>query len=400
MAIKLQYVRAISYMEFLMQLIFSIYIILPIILFYGSAVSSRGQWNDGFLSLSQSKALQGMCVLLIVFHHISQKIYVRQDLPQLITHSLDPFVNAGFLLTAVFFFFNGYGLYKSYTSKPGYLDHFLSKRLTAPLVAYYMTGLIFFALRLALGEKIGKKLIILYMSGLVHCSPYSWYIVILILFYVVFYLVFKRAKDARSATIIFSLLVLAYMILGLFVPRNNYFLRGEWWYDSVFMMPLGMIFAGSEEKIISHVKRNYGRYLLIHLFLIVPMFMFSKLTINRFGFFNDSIPYGTMCKLVSLLPRILCVYLFIALILLVSMKIRIGNKTLAFLGKYTLEIYLIHGILVEVFDHDFVGIAPSPIPIHNAFLYAILVVLVTLPAAILLKFIERKTAAVMCGQAP
>ncbi len=389
MAIKLQYVRAISYREFLMQLIFSIYIILPIILFYGSAVSSRGQWNDGFLSLSQSKALQGMCVLLIVFHHISQKIYVRQDLPQLITHSLDPFVNAGFLLTAVFFFFNGYGLYKSYTSKPGYLDHFLSKRLSAPLVAYYVTGLIFFALRLGLGEKIGKKLIILYLSGLVHCSPYSWYIVILILFYVVFYLVFKRAKDVRSAIVIFSVIVLAYMILGLFIPRNSYFLRGEWWYNSVFMMPLGMFFAGSEDRIISHVKRNYGKYLAVHLVLVFPVFKLSEFVIQHFGYFNDSIPYGTMCKAMSLLSHMLCVYMFMALILLVSMKIKIGNRALAFLGKYTLEIYLIHGILVEVFDHDFVGIAPSPIPVSSPFLYILCVIIATLPVSLLLKKVEN-----------
>ncbi|MBQ8031263.1 MAG: acyltransferase [Butyrivibrio sp.] len=372
-----------------MQLIFLIYIILPIMLLYGSSVSGKGQWNDGFLSLSQSKALQGMCVLLIVFHHISQKIYVRQDLPQLITHSLDPFVNAGFLLTAVFFFFNGYGLYKSYTSKPGYLDHFLSKRLSAPLVAYYVTGLIFFALRLGLGEKIGKKLIILYLSGLVHCSPYSWYIVILILFYVVFYLVFKRAKDVRSATVIFSVIVLAYMILGLFIPRNSYFLRGEWWYNSVFMMPLGMFFAGSEDRIISHVKRNYGKYLAVHLVLVFPTFKLSEFVIQRFGYFNDSIPYGTMCKAISLLSHMLCVYMFIALILLISMKIKIGNRVLAFLGKYTLEIYLIHGILVEVFDHDFVGIAPSPIPVSSPFLYILCVIIAALPVSLLLKKIEN-----------
>ena len=372
-----------------MQLIFLIYIILPIMLLYGSSVSGKGQWNDGFLSLSQSKALQGMCVLLIVFHHISQKIYVRQDLPQLITHSLDPFVNAGFLLTAVFFFFNGYGLYKSYTSKPGYLDHFLSKRLSAPLVAYYVTGLIFFALRLGLGEKIGKKLIILYLSGLVHCSPYSWYIVILILFYVVFYLVFKRAKDVRSATVIFSVIVLAYMILGLFIPRNSYFLRGEWWYNSVFMMPLGMFFAGSEDRIISHVKRNYGKYLAVHLVLVFPTFKLSEFVIQRFGYFNDSIPYGTMCKAISLLSHMLCVYMFIALILLISMKIKIGNRVLAFLGKYTLEIYLIHGILVEVFDHDYVGIAPSPIPVSSPFLYILCVIIAALPVSLLLKKIEN-----------
>ncbi len=359
------------------------------LLIYRSSVFSKGQWNDGFLSLSQSKALQGICVLLIVFHHISQKIYVRQDLPQLISHSLDPFVNAGFLLTAVFFFFNGYGLYKSYTTKPGYLDHFLSKRLISPLVAYYATGLVFFALRLGLGEKTGKKLIILYLSGLVHCSPYSWYIVILILFYVVFYLVFKRAKDGRSATFIFSMIVLAYMILGLFVPRNNYFLRGEWWYNSVFMMPLGMIFAGREDMVIPHVKRNYGKYLLLHLVLIFPVFKLSELVIQRFGYFNDSIPYGTMCKLVSLLSHVLCVYMFISLILLTGMKISIGNKALDFLGRYTLEIYLIHGILVEVFDHDFVGIAPSPLPVSNPVLYILSVLLVTMPASLLLKKVEN-----------
>ena len=358
-------------------------------LLYGSSVFGKGQWNDGFLSLSQSKALQGMCVLLIVFHHISQKIYVRQDLPQLITHSLDPFVNAGFLLTAVFFFFNGYGLYKSYTTKSGYLDHFLSKRLSAPLVAYYVTGLIFFALRLGLGEKIGKKLIILYLSGLVHCSPYSWYIVILILFYVVFYLVFKRAKDASSATVIFSVIVLAYMILGLFIPRNSYILRGEWWYNSVFMMPLGMFFAGSEDRIISHVKRNYGKYLAVHLVLVFPVFKLSELVIQRFGYFNDSIPYGTMCKAISLLSHMLCVYMFVALILLVSMKVKIGNRVLAFLGKYTLEIYLIHGILVEVFDHDFVGFAPSPIPVSSPFLYILCVIIATLPVSLLLKKVEN-----------
>ena len=182
-----------------MQFIIFIYIILPVILFWGSGIAKEGKWNDGFLSIEQTKAFQGICVIAIAVHHISQKVFANREVAVFIRNWLSPFVNIGVLLTAVFFFFNGYGLYKSYKNKPGYLDNFLKKRLVAPIVAYYVTGWIFLAIRLFVGEIMGKKLFLLYLTGIVHCSPYSWYIVILLIFYVVFYLVFKHAKNERSA---------------------------------------------------------------------------------------------------------------------------------------------------------------------------------------------------------
>ena len=375
-----------------MQLIFLIYIILPIILLYGAGFSKKGSWNDGFLSLSQSKALQGICVLIIVFHHISHKVYINDSLPELIKHSLDPFVNAGYLMTAVFFFFNGYGLYKSYINKPGYLDHFLVKRLTVPIVAYYLTGYVFLAIRLILGDRPGIKMLLLFLSGIVHCNPYSWYMVILIIFYLVFYLVFKNAKSEKAAVIAFTALTLLYMIIGLLTPRNRYFMRGEWWYNSVFMIPLGMILARHEGEVLAHVKRNYGKYLLLHLALIVPAFKLSAMALEHFGYFNDVFPYGAKCKLISLLSQMLCVYLLVGLILLLGMKVSIGNRVLSFLGKYTLEIYLIHGIFVEVFDHEFAGMLPpipSPLPVSNPLTYTILIILATLPLSLLLGRIEK-----------
>ncbi|RKM56442.1 hypothetical protein D6853_06550 [Butyrivibrio sp. X503] len=369
--------------------IFIIYIILPVIFLWRSRIAKEGEWNNGFLSLEQSKALQGICVIIIVIHHISQKVFADQEISALVRSGMSPFANMGAFLTSVFFFFNGYGLYKSYINKPGYLDHFLKKRLIAPLVAYYVTGWAFLVIRLALGEEMGRKLFVLYLTEIVHCSPYSWYIVILMIFYVVFYLVFKYAKNERSAITLFTIIVLAYIAIALFVPKNDYFIRGEWWYNSIIMMPLGMWLARREDKIIDHVKRNYNKYLVIHLIPAFPAFRLSYLILKKIGYFSDSIPNGIICKLISLSAQTLAIYVFIACILLISMNISIGNKVLAFLGKYTLEIYLIHGIFVELYDHDFVGIAPSPFPIEKVSLYALAVIASTIPLALLLKKLEK-----------
>ena len=375
--------------KLIMHPIFYIYIFLPVILFWGSRIVKEGTWNEAFLSIEQSKAFQGFCVIVIAVHHISQKVFADHEVSAFVRTGLSPFVNLGVFMTAVFFFFNGYGLYKSYINKPGYLDNFLKKRLIPPLVAYYVTGWAFLALRLGLGEKMSKKLFLLYLTGIVHCSPYSWYIVILLIFYVVFYLVFKHAKNERSAVTVFTGIVLAYMAISLFVPRNDYFIRGEWWYNSVFMMPLGMLVAGNENRIVEKVKRNYGKYLFFHIALTYPALGLSYYALDKLGYFSASIPNGVTFKLICLLTQMLAIYLVVSAALFIGMNLRIGNRVLAALGKYTLEIYLIHGIFVELYDHDFVGIAPSPLPIESVALYALAVIASTIPLAILLKKLEK-----------
>lgn len=371
-----------------MQPIFFIYIILPVILFWGSGIAKEGKWNEGFLSIEQSKAFQGICVIAIAVHHISQKIFADGDVSAFIRTMLSPFVNIGVLLTAVFFFFNGYGLYKSYINKPGYLDNFLKKRMIPPIVAYFVTGWAFLATRCFIGEKMSLKLFLAYLTGIVHCSPYSWYIVILLIFYVVFYLAFKYAKTERMAVVLFTGCVLTYIVISLFIPRNDYFIRGEWWYNSVFMMPFGMAIARNENRILNHVKRNYGKYLIVHLVLIYPALRLSFMTLKKLGYFSASVPNGVMCKLISLLTQMFAIYLVVVCVLLIGMNLSIGNRVLAFLGKYTLEIYLIHGLFVELYDHDFVGIAPSPLPIESVSLYALAVIASTIPLAVVLKKLD------------
>jgi peptidoglycan/LPS O-acetylase OafA/YrhL len=71
--------------------------------------------------------------------------------------------------------------------------------------------------------------------------------------------------------------------------------------------------------------------------------------------------------------------------LLLGMKVKIGNPFLNFMGKITLEFYLIHGVFVELFDHTFDGGVKSPFPIKIVFFYVIAVFVLGVPSAVLLQ---------------
>ena len=55
------------------KLVYSVYIIMPLILLWHSKFYGKGKFNDEFLSLEQTKALQGFLALCIMLHHCGQK---------------------------------------------------------------------------------------------------------------------------------------------------------------------------------------------------------------------------------------------------------------------------------------------------------------------------------------
>ena len=71
--------------------------------------------------------------------------------------------------------------------------------------------------------------------------------------------------------------------------------------------------------------------------------------------------------------------------LVISMKVKIGNPVNRFLGTITLELYMIHGLFVEIFGpYIMVERVLSRHQIKNIFLYVIVVLAVSIPLAYLL----------------
>ncbi len=104
-----------------MDWMYLVYFLLGIVLFFGARAYKRGEWNEEYTSLPQTKALLGFSALGVALHHLAQKSCAPWHPQWYIVHGLDVFVDMGFLFVAVFLFCSGLGLYKRWKTKPNYL---------------------------------------------------------------------------------------------------------------------------------------------------------------------------------------------------------------------------------------------------------------------------------------
>ena len=96
-------------------------------------------------------------------------------------------------------------------------------------------------------------------------------------------------------------------------------------------------------------------------------------------------PDTILRRRISLLSQIVLTSEFVFCVLLLNMKLKIGNKFLKFMGSITLEFYLIHGLYVELFGWQFDGGVKSPHHIKYVIVYVLVVFALGVPSAILLK---------------
>ena len=73
------------------------------------------------------------------------------------------------------------------------------------------------------------------------------------------------------------------------------------------------------------------------------------------------------------------------------MKMKVGNPVLRFLGKFTLELYLIHGIFCNMFGYYMIKEPKPPIYyIENVPLYVLVVLACSIPIAFGLSIVDKK----------
>lgn len=371
-----------------------IYLIYPAVLIYllaGAKLYKRGSWNDGFMSLEQTKLLQGFAAVIVMCHHLSQKVSAHWIDRRYYQQGMEGFVEVGYLCVSIFFFCSGYGLYKSYKSKDNYLKGFAKKRILPIILAFYVSEVIYLIPRILLGEKMNPLKILAYLTGIRQSNPNAWYSIILPLFYLFFYVMFKRCKSDSSAILGTTALVFVYMILATFVNHNDYLLRGEWWFNSVHLFPIGLIFAKHEEKIVGHIKKYYWIYLPLSFILSIVLYyaaLYATFTVSyyyeEFGTVFagwNTVSHRWICLVVQMLATMMVVFFFI----IFRMKVKIGNPALRFVGNNTLEFYLIHGLFVHLFSFSFEDMGPSLYYIKYPPLFVLVVTVLSILGTILFR---------------
>ena len=84
---------------------------------------------------------------------------------------------------------------------------------------------------------------------------------------------------------------------------------------------------------------------------------------------------------------------FCLFILMLGLKIKIGNPVLKFLGKMTLELYLVHGIFVHLFSFGLItnDMRYKPLKyIKSVPLYILVVLIVSIPVSFVICLLDHK----------
>ena len=318
------------------------YIALVVLLFWGTKICKRKTWNEENMSLEHTKCFLGFCAVIVVFHHMAQRTCAGWLNPRYIRHGLDTFLTAGYPMVATFFFCSGFGLYKSLKTKPDFLRRFIPVRIIPILVPTMLTLSVYLWLRHL------RKIPLRYdnpfqVNGHETLHPYVWYVPAIITMYLIFYIGFRLFKKDWAGILTVFLGLVAYTV---FCIKFRY---GTWWINTPHMFLVGIITAKYEKKIFESCKKFYALKLGIVIIL---------------------------CPI---------------LIYLLSMKLRIGNKMLSFLGKFTLELYLTHGIFIHMFGYYMIYEGVKPIHyIENVPLFVLVVMGLSIPAAFILSLIDKQ----------
>jgi len=355
------------------------------ILFWKADFYKKGQYNDGCMSIEMSKNIQVIAAFFIILHHLVQRI---TDYGDIYKGPITVFNSTGFLFTSIFFFYSGYGLYVSYKNKENYLDSFFSKRIPKILIPFMVLNIIYLIPNgVAEGRIIKFYEALTSLWGFTLINTNAWFIIVILFLYVAFYFAFKYLKNDASAikaVIIFTVLLITIsLLLGHDRSRlNGHWFMGEWWFNTMILFPIGIIFAYGKNHVIEFIKRHYIICLVISVAAFIGTFILEEITINRIGYYTETYTnMHYMDKAVTLFSQILTCAMFIFMIVVISLKISTGNRVLKFISPLGIELYLVQDLFINFFDKD------SPMPYVESFG---IIFIESLVGAIIVHFIDKK----------
>ena len=301
-----------------------------------------------YLSNKSTKSLKGLLAILIIFHHVSQKITTGENFSN--------FEYMGRYIVALFFFLSGYGLYFQYSNNSTYMENFLRKRLVRIFIPFFIFIVIYVIYRETLGEVVNVDFFLSFWRDHSNIIYNGWFINSIIILYVIFYVSFKM-KGSKIAIFKLVFFILVYIFWKVY--RSH----GDWEYVSIMAFLLGVVWMKHRNLIDKFIEKNYF-VCLVSFSILMYVFHHYEAIMKNIGITNKYVYYGIVGNL--------CTMIFVVYYLLLTNKLNFSNKYLDFLGDISFEIYMIHGLVMHYLGKFFVS---SPV---NDVIYTIVVLLVSI----------------------
>ena len=279
--------------------------------------------HSNYLSPVATKSLRGIFSLVVVYHHAYQMAGYGILYPI--------FTRIGYMPVGFFFFLSGYGLMKRSLTDKSYHKSFLLKRIPTLLIPYALANFVYWLFYYLRGTNYS---VTDFISRIVIGDPIvanSWYIITILLCYTFFWLSISGVRKSPLVTVVinalFCIIYIAAFIKLEFSPH---------WFKTIATFPVGLLWAAFEERILRIIPKPY------FLLLALTASLFGLSMIFQMRYANMTAPpirQAFFCNTT--------IILFVLCMLLVILKLKIGNGILEYFGEHSLELYMYHGLFLN-----------------------------------------------------
>lgn len=320
-------------------------IVIYAVIFLVAAIgASATPHNADFLGKKQAAALKGIFVMLVFASHSWQ--YVKGIAPDgILTLSFSALRTAlGQMIVVPFMFFSGYGVRYSIERRgDAYIRSMPKQRILKLYLHVVPIVLLFLCLQLALGREYEPGFVLSAFVLWESLGNSNWYIFAILVLYIITYISFGIFKDHRRALLLCTVLTLAYIVLmSLF--------KATWWYDTVLAYVFGMLFFDLSQSFYEKLTQSrsaWGKRLALS---CVALLVAAAAYLASVAFLKDLSP--------RLIPALLgngAAVAFMLVLLVLSLKLSLGNRIINWLGDHIFEVYLLQRLPMILFTE--IGLA-------------------------------------------
>lgn len=307
-----------------------------------------------YLSKENTTCLKGLFAVCVLAHHLYQHSGIFRE--GWLRYVGVCFQALGFISVAIFFFLSGYGLLASYGKKPQSIQSFVKNKILPFYIINVLLVVIYSLFRVLIGQSVSLDYIVKSLTFGGTMIANGWYVQVQLLYYIMFYLVFRNRKTK-------SWLPLMLFLHCVYVVACIAFGLSSLYYERTLIFVFGMIWA--EKRIIIDEWAEKGGYILWGTMCV--LFVGS---------------YVLSCITLPVLFRGLSYFFLIPTVMLLIRKINIRNAITKFFGSISLEIYVLQGVFLTLFHSNIVTI-------ENPYLYIAVVSATTILSAFLIRPLFR-----------
>ena len=324
------------------------------------------------LTKSDSLIIKGVAICFMLWHHL---FFTFSDYGEWVQNT----AYLGKVCVAMFLFVSAYGLTIQYSKLksikyklPGFVDtiKFQGKRLLKLYINYWFVfllfvpiGIFFFyrSLQISYGDHVNYfKSVVIDLLGMQGFQSYNitwWFYQLIIILYLIFPLLYIAVKKMNLLILVFCFLILGVHICS--IPIVRYWL---------FPFVLGISCAMNRDKISSFLNRTDWKILFICNLCLLFSVAFLRLEEWRFG----GIGMDGFFTLTLILFIKIAVH-----------KVNIISLVFDYLGKHSMNIFLIHTFIFNYFYSAFIYSFKYP------FLIFIVLIACSLVISILIEYCKK-----------